>query len=1573
MKRGLILVLLVFIIPLVYAVEFSDLFEEGKFSPSSIFISEENVFKVDSEVIQPDVSASYVSGELLVKFKSNKRDSNQLKTYLSKVSSVSDVEPVFSRIGARTLGGGLDRWYKVKLSDKNLDLFEEINKYLDLPEVEYVEPNYIVSLVQDVEEEEVRLSPILKPTNELLNKGRVISLPLDVGTCGDTIDNDGDGCTDYSEEPFDCLNETDFEDVDNCEIYPIDPFLNGQWAFHNIGHMGGSVDADIDAIEAWQVETGSNVLIAVVDTGVEYTHSDLVENIWENTGEIPNNGIDDDSNGYIDDYYGYDFFNRDGDPMDDGGHGTHGAGIIAAQTNNVIPDITNIGGGRIVSSNMPYNNFAGATLNSGGDQLILTSPGTNSLYSIPLGVSYFYFFDSAPTSNPTGIANVNGVNWISDPGDDIIYEFIRDIQGYDMEKFRLTVLDSAEQADYEMLRITELELYNNEDPTNYALASLGTAVWSNRVGYPPGLNEIQNINDGTVNTAFQVFNGDPTTIEFTFSSVTEIDRVIIRTQYGSIPVNYTLEYYGGSTWHNLIDVVNNNEVLMEHELGVTSYIGDSFSSPGPDTRGLHWDGSYLWNVDGYTDTIYKLSLAGTIEDSFYVGDLDNEPWGVTTNGNYLYFSGDEKNKTYQLNIADGSLAYYFDDALLRIYSSGVSLNRALVWNGLNDLLINVDDGASSDIYVPERSFYASVNVSPPIPFIGMGVAGTCHNCEIMALKFLDSEGVGFVDDLAEALVYASENNAEIISVGSGIRVNSLILKDAVDLVSDSSIIVASAGDLGSSWRKNYPAAYENVISVGATNDDDEVKDLSPRSNFGAVDDKWVDVAAPGDNIKSTYLSDGYSSEDGTASATSFVAGVLGLVKSHNLLWGDNAVVGQVLSTTDPVDIGTYFNYFDENDVLGSGRINAHNALTSSVGDSIVFKSYDINDGSGNQDGFLNPGETVQLRVTLRNNWGDVENVEVELSTSHPNIYLIKSDANYGSMDTLESETSWFTFKLGSSADYNQYIDFNLRIKIDGSIHKDIPIIIEVPFEFEPGWPVRADSSNTFSTTGFHVADFDGNGDSEVIIPSRGYFNDGSLDRLLVYDGDGTVLGGWPISLNLHGYNSLPAMADVDGDGKLEYFYSENFDDPYSFVIHAFNEDGSYVSGWPITISGTDESSYSSSFAIEDVDNDGDLEIFYAISDYFIGGNVYGWHHDGTPLSGFNPMTLPDQLEISTSSLALADVNQNGNVEIFVYSYMNSRIYGWDYLGNLLPNFPIETSWAWGDLIFADLENDGIFEIIMPNEYGFEVISINGNLLWSVFNCWECYSRTPVIGNVDGNGDAEIVTSVEYCDYEIGECFYNLTVYNHDGSLLGGGSSCWPITVPYENGFTNSPVIGDVDGDGVDEIVIGTYSSSHSAKDITAFNEDCSIVEGFPILNYGGDKYVLEDLNGDGDLDIITVDADKISVLDLNSPKMGLDWPMYKHDIQHTSNYEFIQDLPLKCSDGVSYGICSFDKPNYCDNGAVINNCQVCGCPTNRRICKPDGSCARKGGPKYEMYNEVSGPLFSGLIGTLGSLFRTSKL
>lgn len=132
--------------------------------------------------------------------------------------------------------------------------------------------------------------------------------------------------------------ETDY--AVSANLQPTDSrFQDGTlWGLRNLGGSGGVIGADINAEAAWDITTGStNVIVAVIDTGVRYTHQDLATQMWRNPGESGSgketNGIDDDANGYIDDVFGINAITGTGNPFDDNDHGTHVAGTIGARAN----------------------------------------------------------------------------------------------------------------------------------------------------------------------------------------------------------------------------------------------------------------------------------------------------------------------------------------------------------------------------------------------------------------------------------------------------------------------------------------------------------------------------------------------------------------------------------------------------------------------------------------------------------------------------------------------------------------------------------------------------------------------------------------------------------------------------------------------------------------------------------------------------------------------------------------------------------------------------------------------------------------------------------------------------------------------------------------------------------------------------------------------------------------------------------------------------------------------------------------------------------------------------------------
>jgi subtilisin family serine protease len=166
-----------------------------------------------------------------------------------------------------------------------VDILAIIQELNSMPEVDYAEPNYLFSIGD---------FKATGPEMSLLEAKEVSARNKLLGSSSNMV--------------------------------PNDPLYDAQW---------GIPATKIDIV--WNTTTGDNSqVIAIIDTGVDWGHPDLSGNIWANQREVPDNGVDDDGNGYIDDIRGWDFINMDNNPLDDNSHGTHVAGIAAAVGNNGI-------------------------------------------------------------------------------------------------------------------------------------------------------------------------------------------------------------------------------------------------------------------------------------------------------------------------------------------------------------------------------------------------------------------------------------------------------------------------------------------------------------------------------------------------------------------------------------------------------------------------------------------------------------------------------------------------------------------------------------------------------------------------------------------------------------------------------------------------------------------------------------------------------------------------------------------------------------------------------------------------------------------------------------------------------------------------------------------------------------------------------------------------------------------------------------------------------------------------------------------------------------------------------------
>lgn len=201
-----------------------------------------------------------------------------------------------------------------------------------------------------------RLSPLLPAPSKfpsVENSGSIFLFEVDESTDIQILESE------YEKLPGVIYAEPDYT-VEFYEV-PDDPLFQYQWNLNNTGQqhhhvlrnwgsyndalvmVEGTADADIDATEVYQnpPQDATTVVVAIIDSGVDLDHPDLIDNIWTNPREVPDNGIDDDNNGYIDDMHGWDFGSSldllnigDNDPTDEMGHGTHCAGIVAAVADN---------------------------------------------------------------------------------------------------------------------------------------------------------------------------------------------------------------------------------------------------------------------------------------------------------------------------------------------------------------------------------------------------------------------------------------------------------------------------------------------------------------------------------------------------------------------------------------------------------------------------------------------------------------------------------------------------------------------------------------------------------------------------------------------------------------------------------------------------------------------------------------------------------------------------------------------------------------------------------------------------------------------------------------------------------------------------------------------------------------------------------------------------------------------------------------------------------------------------------------------------------------------------------------
>ncbi|MBP3950926.1 S8 family peptidase [Bacillus suaedae] len=187
---------------------------------------------------------------------------------------------------------------------------------------------------------------------------------------------------------------------------------------------------------------------------------------------------------------------------------------------------------------------------------------------------------------------------------------------------------------------------------------------------------------------------------------------------------------------------------------------------------------------------------------------------------------------------------------------------------------------------------------------GKGISGISYNAaSIMNIKVLDDTGGGSSSDVAQGIIYATNRGANIINLSLGSEMSNETLRNAVRYAASNGVLLVGAAGNNGSDKMNFPAAYDDVLAVTATNRNNELAEFS---NYGS----WVDVAAPGEDILSTFSgelsqsSSLYRVVSGTSQATPFISGLAGLLKASNPALTKGQIRAVIQRSSIPVSPGT---------------------------------------------------------------------------------------------------------------------------------------------------------------------------------------------------------------------------------------------------------------------------------------------------------------------------------------------------------------------------------------------------------------------------------------------------------------------------------------------------------------------------------------------------------------------------------------------------------------------------------------------------------------------------------------------
>lgn len=425
----------------------------------------------------------------------------------------------------------------------------------------------------------------------------------------------------------------------------------------------------------------------------------------------------------------------------------------------------------------------------------------------------------------------------------------------------------------------------------------------------------------------------------------------------------------------------------------------------------------------------------------------NYQWGLNNTGQTGGKPDADIDAPEAWNITTGS-----SEVIIAVLDTGISLRhpelKNKLWvnsgeirdNGIDDDNNGyIDDYRGWDFYYRENfvedyhghGTYCAT-IAAGIANNGTVGAGVAWNSKVMPVQVLDEMGSGYYETIANGIVYAADNGAKVISMSLGGSYPHEMVKAAVQYAYNTGAVLVSAAGNGYGSPVNYPGAYDQYcLTVGATDHNDELADFSSTG-------PEVDVTAPGVDIYSGYrLVDEWEEihydtsavMSGTSAATPFVSGLAALIRAQHPEMTNAQVVDQIKYTTEDVNSAKYKG---EDIYMGTGRINAYNALTTPPHTVINYKGNTITD-NGNNDGKVDPGETGNMSVNLSSDWADASGVTASLTTTDSYVTITNATADFGYIAAggKAQNIQPFTFSVSPTCPKGRKLTFTLNVTASG--------------------------------------------------------------------------------------------------------------------------------------------------------------------------------------------------------------------------------------------------------------------------------------------------------------------------------------------------------------------------------------------------------------------------------------------------------------------------------------------------------------------------------------------------------------